>query len=1019
MRRNRLLPICLCMVLVCAVFQPVRAQLGFDLDVKKPAPYEDRLLKAEKTPEGKKLKQPKKFFQNLTTRYNYYFNANVKLNEVIENAKQSHVDDYSQLLPFYNYSLDVTAQDQVQLDSVIYKSQTAIVMHDLRNDWMDNMYMLWGAAYFFQKKFDSATLMFQFINYSFAEKEKDGYYKYIGSRMDGNNALSVSTKEEGDFFKKTFNTTPSRNDAFIWQIRSLIEGGHMTYAGSLIATLKQDPVFPERLKEELEEVQALWFYNQKIWDSAATHLLLALDQAKTKQEKARWEYLAAQMFEKTGKPQKALELFTASRAHATDPVMDVYARLNMVRLNQSSDGNMDPDLIGKNVADLVKMGERSKYEDYRDVIFYMAAQMELERKNFAAAQELLLRASKYNNGNLTGRGNVFLQIADIAYDQKKFEQASAFYDSVDVTGLKEDEIRRIDDRKMGLSKAVAQIKIITRHDSLQKIALMPEEERNALIKKIVKNLRKQQGLAEENSSLTAGSSVITPPPPSTIFDNQDSKGEWYFYNGSLKTQGMNQFKQAWGNRPNVDNWRRFAAVSSQVNTKAPGKTDDNKPQVVETVSVMEENGPTFNSVLSRVPLTPEKLRVSNDSVMLAMFDLASVYINDLEEYPSAIEVLEKLRLRFPAFPSMDEALFNLYYAYTKTGDHVKAAQVKSLIGKQYADSRFNAILTTGKDPESASHINPASTKDYEKVYDLFIEGKFEEAKTLKKIADSTYKTNHWQPQLLYIEAVYHIRQREDSVASHLLQVLIAQNNGTDLARKAQNLLSVLQRRKEIEAELTNLQVTRPPEDSMITITQPVVQKPQPVTIDTTAVVKKPKENVPEKDTVISNAVRSGGIPVGTKEQLSIIPNQPRSADTSTKVRSTPKETLYGYSFDVSEPHYVMLVLDKVDAVFSGESLNAFNRYNREKYSAKNYSTSPRVISAEKKLVLIGPLSNTQESLDYMAQAKRLAPTEIIPWLKAEKYSFLVISETNLPVLEEKKDLTLYRQFLEQYLPGKF
>ena len=119
MRRNRLFPFCFCMVLICAVYQPVRAQLGFDLDIKKPAPYEDRLLKAEKTPEGKPLKQPKKFFQNLTTRYNYYFNANVKLNEVIERAKLSHVDDYSQLLSFYNYSLDVTAQDQVQLDSVI------------------------------------------------------------------------------------------------------------------------------------------------------------------------------------------------------------------------------------------------------------------------------------------------------------------------------------------------------------------------------------------------------------------------------------------------------------------------------------------------------------------------------------------------------------------------------------------------------------------------------------------------------------------------------------------------------------------------------------------------------------------------------------------------------------------------------------------------------------------------------------------------------------------------------------
>ena len=69
-------------------------------------------------------------------------------------------------------------------------------MHDLRNDWVDNMYLLWGAAWFFEKKFDSAASMFQFINYAFAEKETDGYYRYIGSRMDGNNALTIATEEK-------------------------------------------------------------------------------------------------------------------------------------------------------------------------------------------------------------------------------------------------------------------------------------------------------------------------------------------------------------------------------------------------------------------------------------------------------------------------------------------------------------------------------------------------------------------------------------------------------------------------------------------------------------------------------------------------------------------------------------------------------------------------------------------------------------------------------------------------------
>jgi hypothetical protein len=115
---------------------------------------------------------------------------------VLERAKTAHTDDFSKLLPFYNYSLDVTAADSIQLDSISYKSQTGIALHDLRNDWVDNLYILWGASYYLRKQFDSAYLMFQFINYAFAEKEKDGYYRTIGSSRDGNSAYSISTKEK-------------------------------------------------------------------------------------------------------------------------------------------------------------------------------------------------------------------------------------------------------------------------------------------------------------------------------------------------------------------------------------------------------------------------------------------------------------------------------------------------------------------------------------------------------------------------------------------------------------------------------------------------------------------------------------------------------------------------------------------------------------------------------------------------------------------------------------------------------
>ena len=113
---------------------------------------------------------------------------------------------------------------------------------------------------------------------------------------------------------------------------------------------------------------------------------------------------------------EAQKQYAKSISHTTDPVMDIYARLNMVRINKDTSSNY----IEKNIAELVKMAKRDKYVDYRDIIYYMAAQMELERNNPLAAQDLLLKSAKYNNGNLGSKNKSFLQIADLSYAQKRY-----------------------------------------------------------------------------------------------------------------------------------------------------------------------------------------------------------------------------------------------------------------------------------------------------------------------------------------------------------------------------------------------------------------------------------------------------------------------------------------------------------------------------------------------------------------------------------------------------------------------
>ena len=152
----------------------------------------------------------------------------------------------------------------------------------------------------------------------------------------------------------------------------------------------------------------------------------------------------------------------------------------------------------------------------------------------------------------------------------------------------------------------------------------------------------------------------------------------------------------------------------------------------------------------------------------------------------------------------------------------------------------------------------------------------------------------------------------------------------------------------------------------------------------------------------------------------MVSNPVRPVDTLSK-RSivVPKKQNTVYVFEPSFKHYAVVVLNKVDAVFSGETRNAFHRFNRERYYTQPLEVNASDLDSANKLILIGEFLNAQEALEYMQLAKRLAPSEIIPWLKADKYSFYIISKENLEVLQNLKDLTQYKKFLDQNLPGKF
>jgi tetratricopeptide (TPR) repeat protein len=621
------------------------------------------------------------------------------------------------------------------------------------------------------------------------------------------------------------------------------------------------------------------------------------------------------------------------------------------------------------------------------VIYYTIAQIEMERNNLDQAITYLKKSTENNTVDPSLKNKAFLQMAEMSFTLKKYRQARNLYDSVDLNdpGLKNP--REVNERKHILINLVAQLDIVQRQDSLQRIAAMPEEERKSFVKKVVHQIRKEKGLKEDAEA----SSAILVPIGSQKNDQEElftnTKGEWYFYNATLKSKGASEFKAKWGNRGNVDNWRRAAGMSFQpiVTKTVPNRADTLNREDVQAPS--EEI--SFDALYAHLPLTEKQMKLSNDSLSEALYKLGKSFANDLEDCTSSIPANERIVNRFPGFNKMEEVLFTLYYCYNKSGETVKAQQVKKQMEQKFAGSRLTTIVSTGKDP--GSKLNEEATKAFQNVYDLFIEGNFTKAIADKKIADSVYGSNYWTPQLMYIEAVYYIKQKQDAKATEILNAIIAHDPGSSMAVKAGTMIDVLSRRQKIEDELNGLNVTRVEEKRI------PVDTTTKIKIDTVAYTPLPQKEKPKE--VVKAA-----------DQKPVV----KTADTVVN-----KPIISAYAFKPDDKYYAAVILTKVDMVWVNETKNAFNMYNRGKYYNKQFEYTVTPINAEYKVLLIGNFDNAQAAAEYVQSVKPVSNSQIVPWLATDKYSFTIISAANLEILKTQQDIGLYKQFIEKNIPGKF
>ena len=977
-------------------FHPAWSQPKLEFDIRKPDSFAHRQLGSEKFA-NKKFTIIRRAFQNTYTRYNYHFNANEKVKQILQYATDYHEDDYTKLLSFKPYDLAITARSG-DIDSILNTTTAGILLHDLRNDWVDDLYLLMGKAYFLRQDFDSAYMVFQYLNYTFAPKQEGGYSIPIGSNAsESGNGLSIASSEDAGLVKKAFLGPPSRNEALVWMVNTYLEAGEIWEAAALISTLRNDPTFPERLRSDLLRSNAHFHYLNNQWDSAAFNLETALNLGDLKgTAAARDWYLAGQLYNLAGKPDWAADAFQKSIQTTIDPVMDVYARLNIIRLKKAE----NPEIIDQSIADLIDMARKDRFYRYRDIIYYAAGLFEMERNGYAKADEYFQQSIKYNENNAEQRSQSFLMMADARYEGELYGMAYMPYDSVNLAGLTRADSLRIAWRKPATQTIYYADKARFLQDSLMEVAAMPEAQRIEYVRGLSRRMRRDLGIKDdiENAGMAGIMGGIN-QANDQLFASTAGR-TFYFADPGLRANGYNTFRQQWGERPNQDNWRRSSAISPAnarqtiENLEAP--ITGTQPAMGFEMDGWDSTDVSFDNLYSRLPISEASLAQARLRAASALLSKGKVLQNHVENYPLAIRVYDSVFMYIDSGEVAAEALHGMIYTYEKLGDTEGANQARALLKSNFPQSAFARRADKPQPPaELPADGDPAITQQYKNAYNLFIDGSFDEALSLKRRLDSTNGSSYWTPQLVYIETVHQLQEKQDSLAMQNLDYMIAQYPQHPIAEKAKIIKEFLPRRREIEDYLTKLEITRAEEDRIMVVS------------DT---------RINTRTAAIDPALRTAAPPVTQAPRVIV--------DTSARVLvavEPPVREESPYRVNPDGPQVVALLLENMDPAYVNEvhySLNNSPRRNNYRYS----------VTAEKKriadklwLVLLrsNSFTNATNAYEYIEYLRPVAEENMLSWLDASRYKYIILPEEMLNFISNPEQMKEYEKVLQSTFPGKF
>jgi hypothetical protein len=618
-------------------------------------------------------------YNALTTKDNVLYNGNLALDKGIIDLKSQYKDNFWEILPVERMQISEEQMTPGQAKNPNFekaetKATKAIQKHSMniegseKNPQMDEAHLLLGKTRYYDQRFVPALEAFNYVLYKYPTSDKIHEVKIwrekTNMRMDNDAAAVINLKK-------------------------------------LLTEIK----FKDQIFADANATVAQAYVNLEENKNALAKLKIATQFTKSSEEKARYRFIEAQIYERLGYKDSAYakyqEVIDMKRKSARQYVIQAHAR-------QASQFDFKK---GDTLAFLEKYDKLLKDRENRPFLDVLNHQMAL----FYDKQNNPETAVVYYNKSLRKKSDDsyliasnFRNLADIYFNKAKYVLAGKYFDStLTVLNSKTREFKLITKKRENLEDVIKFEGIAQRNDSILKIASLSKEGKEKYFKEHIETLKKEDAkkleLAKKaakdnaiadankdsNGKDSAADNAPATKPIAPIALNSDSGSTFYFYNPSTVAFGVVEFKKKWGDRAHVLNWRL-----AKEGVKDDQNPEDAKDAITSDGDQSKELNEKYstNFYLKQIPSSTKILDSIGKERNFAYYQLGVIYKEKFKEYQRAADKLEKLLENKPEERLVLPTMYNLYKIY-EIIDKEKSLAMKSKILAQYPDSRYAQILS--------------------------------------------------------------------------------------------------------------------------------------------------------------------------------------------------------------------------------------------------------------------------------------------------------------------------------------